>query len=349
MPFAAFLRPAYNELTRLPHLGTRATGNNARLHLGTTGDAHACKKITYPGINNKSEFTYGPGGGRVKIVETVSGSVTSTKQFVGGEERDGSGNVTKQFFAQGQINSSTNYFYGRDHLGSVRTMTDDSGVGQASYSFDPYGRMSKLGGTAESDFGFDGMYFHQRSGLNLMPTRQYSSSLGRWLGRDWLGEESDINLFAFSFNSPINYTDPSGLSPADDMASTLRAIKITQDTLLLRQHFLEALLEFNRTQPKGWGPRRSPRTCWGNAIDKLFKDRVRKDPKLKHLYVTPNGPPGGPDVIDLRKLDVWWDVTTPEQWNQHVLDYPEEIYGKPTPFLYEIRLEPAPTARAVKK
>lgn len=60
------------------------------------------RKITYPGMNNKTEFTYGPTGGRVKIVETVSGSVTSTKQFVGGEEPDGSGHVTKQLYSKGQ-------------------------------------------------------------------------------------------------------------------------------------------------------------------------------------------------------------------------------------------------------
>ena len=64
----------------------------------------------------------------MKIVETVSGSVTSTKQFIGGEERDGSGNVTKQFFSEGQRNGSNNYFYGRDHLSSARTMTDNSGA-----------------------------------------------------------------------------------------------------------------------------------------------------------------------------------------------------------------------------
>lgn len=126
---------------------------------------------------------YSPTGGRVKIVETVSGSVTSTKQFIGGEERDGSGNVTKQFFSQGLRHSSSNFFYGFDHLGSMRTMTDNSGVVQASFHFDPSGRTAKLEGSTDSDIGFGGMYVHARSGLNMTPGRPYSSVLGRWISR----------------------------------------------------------------------------------------------------------------------------------------------------------------------
>jgi RHS repeat-associated protein len=167
-------------------------------------------KITYPSSNNKTEFTYGPTGARMKIVETVNGSVTSTKQFIGGEERDGSGNVTKQFFSLGQRNGSSNFFYGPDHLGSIRTMTDNSGVVQASSGFDAYGRPTKLEGTADSDFGFAGMYVHARSGLNLTPGRPYNAVLGRWTSRDPIEEEGGLNLYGYVGNLPVNAIDPLG-------------------------------------------------------------------------------------------------------------------------------------------
>ncbi|MFN8659716.1 MAG: RHS repeat-associated core domain-containing protein, partial [Candidatus Obscuribacterales bacterium] len=169
-------------------------------------------QITYPSANNKTEFTYSPTGGRVKIVETVSGSVTSTKQFVGGEERDGSGNVTKQFFAQGQIRNLDKYFYGQDHLGSVRMMTDAYGVLQSAFSFEPYGRTTKLEGGQDSDFGFAGMYVHARSGLNLTAFRAYVPVLGRWLSKDPIGEAGGANLYAYVGNSPSSFIDMFGLA-----------------------------------------------------------------------------------------------------------------------------------------
>lgn len=152
-------------------------------------------------------MTYSPIGGRVKIVETVSGSVTSTKQFIGGEERDGSGNVTKQFFGRGEIVGSTKYYFCKDHLGSVLIMTDNSGVSVSDRSFDPYGRMMVLSETVAPDHAFAGMYFHARSGMNLTAFRAYQPAIGQWLSRDPAGS----NGSGYADGDPINLVDPLGL------------------------------------------------------------------------------------------------------------------------------------------
>src|SRR5439155_18494129 len=83
---------------------------------------------------HRSEFTYNGLSQRVKIVEKENGNVTSTKQFVWNpgdpqpsEERDGSNTVTKRFYPQGVQVGSTNYYYTRDHLGSIRELTNTSG------------------------------------------------------------------------------------------------------------------------------------------------------------------------------------------------------------------------------
>lgn len=160
---------------------------------------------------------FDPLGRNVKIVETVSGSVTSTKQFVWCgmdrcEERDGSGSVTKQFVTRGQRNGSTNYFYDFDHLGSILGMTDSSAVSQAQYSYHPYGVKSVTSEVVASDFQYAGMYWHSRSGLNLTWFRAYNANFGRFISRDPLREDEGPNLYAYVGNNPASGIDPLGLA-----------------------------------------------------------------------------------------------------------------------------------------
>lgn len=152
----------------------------------------------------------------VKIVETTGGTISSTKQFVWAgdqlcEERDSNGDVTRRFFSNGEQIAGTNYYYTRDHLGSLREMTDGSGNVVAGFSYDPFGRRTKLQGTSpEPSFGYTGMYSHQRSGLNMAVNRAYSADLGRFINRDPIAEEGGINLFAYVNNDPLNLVDPLG-------------------------------------------------------------------------------------------------------------------------------------------
>ena len=167
---------------------------------------------------HRSEFTYNGLNQRVKIVEKENGAVTSTKQFVWCpgepqpcEERDGSNSVTKRFYAQGDQIGSTNYYYTKDHLGSIREVTDNSGAVQVRYDYDPYGRRTKVSGGVDADFGFTGHYHHQPSGLHLALFRGYDADLGRWISRDPIGENGGINLYAYVFNEPTRLSDRFGL------------------------------------------------------------------------------------------------------------------------------------------
>jgi RHS repeat-associated protein len=231
--------------TAIPSLSYDPDGNLVSDSTLTYGwdAANRLTTINYPS-GAHSTFAYDGQGRRVLIIETgSSGGVTSTKNLVWegmtiAEEKNASGTVTKRYFGQGVQLSGSNYYYARDHLGSIRELTNTNGVIQAEYDYDPYGRQTQLSGTMTADFGFTGLYVHQPSGLDLAPYREYSATLGRWISRDSIGNpylaavgkngtllqrfrwpgapaESRVgpNLYRYVADDPVNRTDHLGLFP----------------------------------------------------------------------------------------------------------------------------------------
>jgi RHS repeat-associated protein len=143
--------------------------------------------------------------------------VTSDKKYLWdslqiAEERttDG-GTVLRRFYGQGFVDTDgTVLYYTRDHLGSIRELTDGSQGIRARYDYDPYGRMTKLQGDRDSAFTYTGHFWHAQSGLNLAPYRAFDPNLGRWISRDPIHEKGGINLYGYALNSPISLVDPSG-------------------------------------------------------------------------------------------------------------------------------------------
>jgi RHS repeat-associated protein len=168
---------------------------------------------------NRTEFAYDGMSRRTKISEINSGVTNTVRLLWCGaeicEERDSSGGtVNKKYLAQGVQVSTNAYFYTRDHLGSIREMTDNSGTIRARYDYDPYGRRTKLSGDLEADLGFTGHYYHSPSGLHLAWYRAYDADLGRWLSRDPVANAELLpegpNLYAYVRNDPTNLLDPTG-------------------------------------------------------------------------------------------------------------------------------------------
>ncbi len=232
--FAYNYDPAGNRLGELAAGATNSATYNALNELTTstasavlhTNEWDAANRIVaVTAGNNRTEFIY-DGIGRVSSLRMLTnGSEASLRRFLWCdndlcEERDSLGAVTKRFFPQG-VRLETgpnagNYFYTRDHLGSIREVTDSGGNVRARYAYDPFGRRTRLAGDLEADFGFTGLFWVNEASLCLARFRAYDPELARWLSRDPLRkaeQREGPNLYAYVVNNPINKTDPLGLAP----------------------------------------------------------------------------------------------------------------------------------------
>lgn len=167
---------------------------------------------------HRTEMTYDGYSRESKRIEKENGTVIGTKQFIWdgwrrSEERDANNQVVKDFYVQGEQVGGTVYFYGHDHLGSIRELTDSAGAVHARYDYDPYGGRTKLSGDLDAGFGFTGHYVsNQYSDLAFAPLRIYTSNLGRWTSRDPIEENGGLNLYGYVDNNPLNGADPLGLA-----------------------------------------------------------------------------------------------------------------------------------------
>ena len=170
----------------------------------------------------RTEMTYDGFGRRVRIVEKESGATAANRTFLWEglsmvEERDSSGGtVRRRFFGEGEERidggSPLNLYYSRDHLGSVREVTEDGGTMRARYAYEPYGKRTKLTGDLDVDFGSTGHFYHAASGLCLAPFRAYNSAMGRWLNRDPIEESDSPNLYRYAMGLPTIMVDRLGLA-----------------------------------------------------------------------------------------------------------------------------------------
>jgi len=103
----------------------------------------------------------------------------------------------------------------RDHLASVRLITDAAGQVEQSTSYTPFGdptTATLLASTPEAH-SFIGERFDASTGLLYLNARYYDPLLGRFLQPDWWEVRQPgvgTNRYAYSFNDPVNLSDRNG-------------------------------------------------------------------------------------------------------------------------------------------
>ena len=126
-------------------------------------------------------------------------------------------------FSGGRIvlsgNTQTIHYHHKDHLGSVRAITDGSGSTIEQNAYYPFGGRHNFGQTyaqiASNRYKFNGKELQTTGNLGLLDygARMYDAKIARWLVQDPLAEKLySVTPYRFSLNNPTNIVDPDGLS-----------------------------------------------------------------------------------------------------------------------------------------
>ncbi|MEN6633479.1 MAG: RHS repeat-associated core domain-containing protein, partial [Candidatus Polarisedimenticolia bacterium] len=150
-----------------------------------------------------AEYTVSPASGG-------GGTAAASKEYVPGF----GGVVAERTWTTSMGTLPKVTFHQRDHLGSLRLVTDATGAVVEAHDYYPFG--GEMGPVASSSRKkFTGHERDEETGLDYMLARYYPASMGRFLsvdpGFDVQPEDPQSwNLYGYVRNNPINATDPTG-------------------------------------------------------------------------------------------------------------------------------------------
>ena len=165
-------------------------------------------------------YTYDIDGIRTK--KTVNG--VTTEYFVNGStilaQKTGNDIIWYIYDSDGQIlgftYNDTPYYYVKNLQGDVIKVIDTNGNVVASYTYDPWGKITSSTGTmAEiNPIRYRGYYCDNETGLYYLNSRYYDPDTCRFINADGYVSTGQgilgFNMFAYCGNNPVVYMDLSG-------------------------------------------------------------------------------------------------------------------------------------------
>jgi RHS repeat-associated protein len=99
-----------------------------------------------------------------------------------------------------------------DRLGSIDLLTDSAGNIVDKRTYDSFGNLlEQTNPLVAFRYGYTSREFDTESGLYFYRARYYDPGIGRFISVDPMSfEAGDTNLYRYVFNSPTQWTDPSG-------------------------------------------------------------------------------------------------------------------------------------------
>ncbi|WP_305888622.1 RHS repeat-associated core domain-containing protein [Methylomonas subterranea] len=90
-------------------------------------------------------------------------------------------------------------------------LTNQQGQIIWAVDYDPFGKASVTHAGTVQNLRLPGQYYDWESGWHYNMQRYYDPGIGRYLQSDPIGLSGGVNTYAYAYNNPLRWTDPSGL------------------------------------------------------------------------------------------------------------------------------------------
>ncbi len=104
-----------------------------------------------------------------------------------------------------------------DNQGTVHDLVDSTGTIQNHITYDSFGQITgETNPAIDTRFGYTGREFDAETGQYYYRARYYDPEVSKFISEDPAGFMAEqANLYRYVDNSPVNFTDPSGLIAAN--------------------------------------------------------------------------------------------------------------------------------------
>ena len=281
----------YNALDQL----VKATSPNG---LATTFSYDALGRRASVDANGQTTYYAYDGS---NLAATYSGSGTLAASFV------------NSLGPEGQVELSQGgqaYYYLRDALNSVTSVTNTAGATVDSYSYSPFGRVT-VTGSLSNPLTYTGQVSDSSTGIYYYNARYYDPALGRFLTVDPVAA---ANPYPYVGNDPTNFVDPTGatavgygeLLSEDTVAGEAAATETEAEGA-----DLTGLVEHSLEQQAS-----------GGAVDPVAVVGRQADTAVAQDWA-------GHEVLNLPADQ--WSIQANDQWVRSVIDRNMNVYAASNP------------------
>ncbi|WP_179295943.1 RHS repeat-associated core domain-containing protein [Mesorhizobium sp. WSM4312] len=188
-----------------------ANGNLTSDGSRTLASDEANRLKTVSLASNTVNLAYGPDGARATKTSSFATTLYPDADVEINPATPGGEIYTRYPHPDIKVVGTTKYFLHREHLASVRMVTDMSGAIYEQTSYATYGEQLNTG--FQTQKGYIGERFDAETGLLYLNARYMDPVLGRFISPDdWDPTKDGVgtNRYAYALNDPVNKSDPNG-------------------------------------------------------------------------------------------------------------------------------------------